>query len=290
MAKFRNDDTPMIDRYRWWEVIAIYAGIFVFLFFLLSPFIEGFLVSLKPLSQLFSTPYSFWPENGSFAAYFTMWESVPGFARYIFNSFLISSLATIIVLLLVVPAAYAFARFSFRGMGLVLGAFLAVSMFSGAVLLIPLFRLMRVLGLLNTYWAMIVPGAAFLIPAAIWLLRTYMMRIPRELNEAAYMDGASQFYTFRRVILPIARPGIIVVAIMTFIGAYSQQFIFALTFNSKTEYMPLPIGLYAYFGKQEVIWNELMAASFVGIAPALILIFFLQRYLVGGLTAGAVKQ
>ena len=290
MARFRNDDTPMIDRYRWWEVIAIYAGIFVFLFFLLSPFIEGFLVSLKPLSQLFSTPYSFWPENGSFAAYFTMWESVPGFARYIFNSFLISSLATIIVLLLVVPAAYAFARFSFRGMGLVLGAFLAVSMFSGAVLLIPLFRLMRTLGLLNTYWAMIVPGAAFLIPAAIWLLRTYMMRIPRELNEAAYMDGASQFYTFRRVILPIARPGIIVVAIMTFIGAYSQQFIFALTFNSKTEYMPLPIGLYAYFGKQEVIWNELMAASFVGIAPALILIFFLQRYLVGGLTAGAVKQ
>ncbi|WBU59869.1 carbohydrate ABC transporter permease [Paracoccus albus] len=290
MALFRKDDTPMIDRYRWWEIIGIYAGIFAFLFFMLAPFIEGFLVSLKPLAQLFSTPYSFWPENGSFAAYFTMWESVPGFARYIFNSFLISSVATIIVLLLVVPAAYAFARFSFKGMGLVLAAFLAVSMFSGAVLLIPLFRLMRTLGMLNTYWSMIVPGAAFLIPAAIWLLRTYMMRIPRELNEAAYMDGASQFYTFRRVILPIARPGIIVVAIMTFIGAYSQQFIFALTFNSKTEYMPLPIGLYAYFGKQEVIWNELMAASFVGIAPALILIFFLQRYLVGGLTAGAVKQ
>ncbi|MDO5641032.1 MAG: carbohydrate ABC transporter permease [Paracoccus sp. (in: a-proteobacteria)] len=290
MRFFRNDDTPMIDRYRWWEVIGIYIGIFIFLFFLLSPFIEGFLVSLKPLSQLFTTPYSFWPENGSFRAYVTMWHSVPGFARYIFNSFLISTVATTIVLLMVVPAAYAFARFSFRGMGLVLAAFLAVSMFSGAVLLIPLFRLMRSLGMLNTYWAMIVPGAAFLIPSAVWLLRAYMMRIPRELNEAAYMDGASQLYTFRRVILPIARPGIIVVAIMTFIGAYSQQFVFALTFNSKTEYMPLPIGLFAYFGKQEVIWNELMAASFVGIAPALVLIFFLQRYLVSGLTAGAVKQ
>ena len=290
MAKFSRDDTPMIDRYRWWEVVLIYLGIFAFLFFLLSPFIEGFLVSLKPLSQLFSTPYSFWPKNGSFAAYSTMWETVPGFARYIFNSFLISTVATVIVLLLVVPAAYAFARFRFRGMGLVLAGFLAVSMFSGAVLLIPLFRLMRTLGLLSTYWAMIVPGAAFLIPSAIWLLRTYMMRIPAELNEAAYMDGASQFYTFRRVILPIARPGIIVVAIVTFIGAYSQQFIFALTFNSKTEYMPLPIGLYAFFGKQDVIWNELMAASFVGILPALVLIFFLQRYLVGGLTAGAVKQ
>ena len=286
---FRKDDTPMIDRYRWYEIIGIYAGIFCFLFFLLAPFIEGFLVSLKPLAQLFSTPYTFWPENGSFDAYFTMWDTVPGFARYVFNSFLIAFVTTIIVLMLVVPAAYAFAKFHFMGMGLILAGFLAVSMFSGAVLLIPLFRLMRTLGLLNTYWAMFVPGAAFLIPSGIWLLRTYMMRIPAELNEAAYMDGASQFYTFRRVILPIASPGIIVVAIMTFIGAYSQQFIFALTFNSKNEYMPLPVGLFAFFGKQEVIWNELMAASFVGIAPAMILIFFLQRYLVGGLTAGAVK-
>ena len=285
-----NKTSTMIDRYSWYELIGIYVGIALFLFFMLAPFIEGFLVSLKPLSQLFSSPYSFWPENGSFRAYWTMWESVPQFGWYIFNSLLISTVATLIVLVLVVPAAYAFARFKFKGMALVLGAFLAVSMFSGAVLLIPLFRLMRTLGLLNTYFAMIVPGAAFLIPSAIWLLRTYMMRIPIELNEAAYMDGASQFYTFRRVILPIARPGIIVVAIMTFIGAYAQQFIFALTFNSKTEYMPLPVGLYAYFGKQEVIWNELMAASFVGIAPALVIIFFLQRYLVGGLTAGAIKQ
>ncbi|PRY76864.1 multiple sugar transport system permease protein [Yoonia maritima] len=288
---FKKDQTrAMIDRYSWAELVGIYVGIALFLFFMLAPFIEGFLVSLKPLAQLFSSPYSFLPENGSFEAYRTMWVSVPSFGRYIFNSLLISTIATIIVLILVVPAAYAFARFKFKGMAMVLAAFLAVSMFSGAVLLIPLFRLMRTLGLLNTYFAMIVPGAAFLIPSAIWLLRTYMMRIPIELNEAAYMDGASQFYTFRRVILPIARPGIIVVAIMTFIGAYAQQFIFALTFNSKTEFMPLPVGLFAYFGKQEVIWNELMAASFVGIAPAMVIIFFLQRYLVGGLTAGAIKQ
>ena len=287
-TKFTNN-RPMIDRYSWWEFVLIYTGIFLFLFFMLAPFIEGFLVSLKPLAQLFSSPYRFWPENGSFDAYVTMWTSVPRFGRYIFNSFLISTVSTMIVLALVVPAAYAFARFQYAGMALVLGGFLAVSMFSGAVLLIPLFRLMRTLGLLNTYFAMVVPGVAFLIPSAIWLLRTYMMRIPVELNEAAYMDGASQFYTFRRVILPIAMPGIVVVAITTFIGAYAQQFIFALTFNSKTEYMPLPVGLFAFFGKQDVIWNELMAASFVGIAPALIIIFFLQRYLVGGLTAGAVK-
>jgi multiple sugar transport system permease protein len=280
----------MIDRYRWWEIILIYCGIAMFLFFVLSHFVEGFLVSLKPLAQLISSPYRFWPENGSFEAYRTMWISVPGFGRYIFNSFFISIIVTLIVLCLVIPAAYAFAKFEFKGMGILLGAFLTVNMFSGAVLLIPLFRLMRSMGVLNTYFAMIVPGVAFLIPSAIWLLRTYMIRIPQELNEAAYMDGASHFYTLRRVILPIAMPGIIVVAITTFIGAYAQQFIFALTFNSKSEYMPLPVGLFAYFGKQEVIWNELMAASFVGIAPAMVVIFFLQRYLVGGLTAGAVKQ
>jgi multiple sugar transport system permease protein len=279
----------MIDRYKWYEYTAIYAGIFVFLFFVLAPFIEGFMVSLKPLSRLFSTPYGFWPEQGSLTAYFTMWQSVPGFWRYIVNSLFLSTTITIVVLIMVVPAAYAFARFPFKGRGIMLAGFLAVNMFSGAVLLIPLYRLMRSLGVLNTYFAMIVPGVAFLIPSAIWLLRTYMMRIPRELDEAAWVDGASRLYTLRRVILPIAMPGISVVAITTFIGAYAQQFIFALTFNSKTEFMPLPIGLFAYFGRQEVVWNELMAASFVGISPVLILIVFLQRYLVAGLTAGAVK-
>ncbi|KKB79436.1 ABC transporter permease [Devosia limi DSM 17137] len=280
----------MIDRYHWLELVGIYIGIALFLFFILAPFIEGFLVSLKPLGLLFSTPYSFWPKNGSFDAYFSMWQSVPMLGLYIFNSFFISTIITIVVILVVVPAAYAFARFPFAGAGMLLGGFLAVNMFSGAVLLIPLFRLMRTLGLLNTYWAMIVPGAAFLIPSSIWLLRTYLMRIPRELDEAAWVDGASRLYTLRRVILPLAMPGIVVISIMTFIGAYAQQFIFALTFNSKSEFMPLPIGLFAFFGKQEVVWNELMAASFVGILPVMIVIVFLQRYLVAGLTAGAVKQ
>ncbi len=284
-----SDRHARINRYAWYEIIGIYCGVAVFLTFVLAPFVEGFLVSLKPLSLLFSSPYKFWPENGSFEAYRTMWVSVPGFAVYIFNSFFIAGSITLIVLVLVIPASYAFARFNFKGAGLLLGIFLAVKMFSGAVLLIPLFRLMRSIGVLNTYFAMIIPGVAFIIPTGILLLVTYMRRIPRELEEAAYVDGASRLYTLRRVVLPIATPGIAVVAISSFIEAYAQQFIYALTFNSKTEYMPLPVGLFAYFGRQEVVWNELMAASFVGIAPAMIAIFLMQRYLVGGLTAGAVK-
>jgi multiple sugar transport system permease protein len=280
----------MIDRYTWVETVGIYFGIFLLMFFVLAPFIEGFLVSLKPLSLLFSSPYRFWHESASFDAYRSMWVSVPAFGRYVINSLFISTVVTIIVIILVVPAAYAFARFEFPFRGALLGLFLAVNMFAGAVLIIPLFRLMRTLGVLNTYLAMIVPGVAFLIPTAIWLLRAYLLRIPRELEEAAWVDGASRLYILRRVILPLAMPGIAVAAITTFIGVYAQQFIYALTFNSKTEYMPLPIGLFAYFGRQEVAWNELMAASFVGIAPALVIIIFLQRYLVAGLTAGAVKQ
>lgn len=280
----------MIDRYRWYELVGLYAGVALFLIFVLAPFVEGFMVSLKPLSQLFSTPYSFIPENGSFTSYVTMWTTVEGLGRYIFNSLFISSVVTLAVIVIVVPAAYSFARFQFSGSGVLLGGFLAVNMFSGAVLLIPLYRLMRSAGLLNSYWAMIVPGIAFLIPSSIWLLRTYMIRIPRELDEAAWVDGASRLYTLRRVILPLAMPGVVVVAIMTFIGAYAQQFIFALTFNSNQDYMPLPVGLFAFFGKQEVLWNELMAASFVGILPVMIIIVMLQRYLVAGLTAGAVKQ
>ncbi len=285
---------PMIDRYSVPQIIGLYVGIAVFLLFVLAPFIEGFLVSLKPLAQLFSTPYSFIPKNGSFDAYVNMWSSVPNLGRYMFNSIFIASVETLIVLLFVIPAAYAFARFEFPGAGILLAAFLAINMFSGAVLLIPLFRLMRTIGLLNTYWAQIVPGAAFLIPSSIWLLRTYLMRIPRELDEAAWVDGASRLYTMRRVILPLAMPGIVRAAgvdlVVHFIGAYAGQFIFALTFNSKTDYMPLPIGLFGFFGKQEVVWNELMAASFVGILPVMIIIVILQRYLVAGLTAGAVKQ
>ena len=281
---------PMIDRYNFLEKVGIYLGIFVFLLFVLAPFIEGFRVSLRPLDHLFSAPYVFWPSDATFDAYVTMWTSVPLLLRYILNSLGISLAVTIIVLILVVPAAYAFARFKFKGQGLLLGAFLAVNMFSGAVLLIPLYRLMRSLGLLNSYFSMIVPGVAFLIPSGIWLLRTYMMRIPKELDEAAWVDGAGRLYIFRRIMVPLAMPGIIVVGLSTFIGAYATQFIFALTFNSKSEYMPLAVGLYSFFGKERVVWNELMAASFVGVLPVMIVFFFLQRYFVAGMTAGAVKS
>jgi len=114
----------------------------------------------------------------------------------------------------------------------------------------------------------------------IWLLRTYLEKIPRELEEAAYVDGASRLYTLRRVVLPLAVPGLIVVSVAVFIGAYAQQFLFAITFNQVREYQPLPAGLFEFIGYQEVVWNEMMAAALVGVLPVLLIFLFLQKYLV----------
>lgn len=280
----------MINRYRWWEYVLIYAGMALFLFFLLAPFAEAFMVSLRPLTQVFRAPYRFITDDMSFKAYQDMWTSVPMLWRYMLNSFLIASAVTILALVCIVPAAYSFARFDYRGRNALLVFFLAVNMVGAPVLIIPLYRILQSLGALNTYWAMILPGAAFAVPAGIFLMRSYFLRIPRELEEAALMDGASRLYTLRRVILPVALPGMVVVSVATFIAAYAQQFLFALVFNSRDQFNPLPMGLYQFFGHERILWNEMMAASLVGVAPVLLVYAFMQKYVVAGLTSGAVKE
>lgn len=280
----------MMNRYSIWQTIGIYIGLFFFIGFMLLPFVEMFVTSLRPLEHLRTTPYRFWSEDFSFDAYRTMWDSVPLLGRYIVNSIFIASAVTAFTMMLVIPAAYAYARLDFPFKNASLGGILAVNMFTGAVLLIPLYKVLKSLGLLNTYWAMIVPGIAFLIPTGIWLLKSYLEKIPVELEEAAYVDGASRLYVLRRVVIPLAVPGIIVVGTATFIGAYAQQFLFAITFNQTRELQPLPAGLQEFVGRQVVTWNEMMAASLTGVLPVILIFFFLQKYLVAGLTAGAVKE
>ena len=280
----------MMDRYTKLQMVGIYAAVTVFLIFILLPFFEMFMASLRPLEHLFRSPYQFWSDDFSFRAYVDMWETVPLLGRYIFNSVFIASAVTGITMLIVIPAAYAYARLDFPFKSASLGMFLGVNMFTGAVLLIPLYRVLSTLGMLNTYWAMIVPGVAFLIPTGIWLLRSYPEKIPVELEEAAYVDGASRMYTLRRVVLPLAVPGLIVVGTAIFIGAYAQQFLFAITFNQTREYQPLPAGLFEFIGYQSVTWNQMMAAALTGVLPVMVIFLFLQKYLVAGLTAGAVKE
>ena len=279
-----------MDKYNLFEKVLLYSGILLFMTFILLPFVEMFYASLRPLDHLFRSPYQFFSDDLSFWAYGEMWNTVPMLGRYIFNSFYLASCVTIITILFVIPAAYSYARFNFPGKNSSLYLLLAINMFSGAVLLIPLYKLLRTLGLLNSYQAMIVPGVAFLIPTSIWLLKSYFEKIPIDLEEAAFVDGASRLQILRHIITPLSTPGLVVVSLYIFIGAYAQQFLFAITFNSKKEYMPIPAGLYEFIGYQTIKWNEMMAASLVGIAPVLIIFIFLQKYLVEGLTAGAFKN
>jgi len=279
-----------MNKYTTFEKIFLYFSIALFLTFILLPFVEMFYASIRPLKHLFRSPYQFYSNDLSFWAYSEMWNTVPRLGRYIFNSFFLASCVSILTLLFVIPAAYSYARFNFPAKNMTLYLLLAVNMFSGPVLIIPLYKLLRALSLLNTYYAMIVPGVAFLIPTSIWLLKSYFQKIPIELEEAAFVDGASRLQILRHIIAPLSTPGLVVVGIYAFIGAYAQQFLYAISFNQKKEFMPLPAGLYEFIGYQTVKWNEMMAASLVGIAPVLIVFIFLQKYIVEGLTAGAVKN
>jgi len=279
-----------MNKYTIFQKIFLYLSIAVFLTFLLLPFVEMFYASLRPLKHLFRSPYQFYSNDLSFWAYSEMWNTVPRLGRYIFNSFFLASCVAILTLLFVIPAAYSFARFNFPFKNGTLYLLLAVNMFTGPVLIIPLYKMLRALSLLNTYYAMIVPGVAFLIPTSIWLLKSYFQKIPIELEEAAFVDGASRLQILRHIIAPLSTPGLAVVGIYAFIGAYAQQFLFAISFNQKKEFMPLPAGLYEFIGYQTVKWNEMMAASLVGILPVLLVFIFLQKYIVEGLTVGAVKN
>jgi multiple sugar transport system permease protein len=254
------------------------------------PFVEMFLASIKPLKQVFSVPHTLLPETVYLKTYtHDLWKTVPLLPRYLLNSLVISSAVTIISLIAATPAGYAFSRFTFPGRRYLLFMTLAINMFSPVVLLVPLFRTMRAYHLLNTYWSMILPGAAFLLPFAIWMMTGYFGKIPKALEEAAWVDGATRLQTLRRVVLPLAAPGLVTVATYAFVSSWGQQFIFALSFNTIREIMPIPQGLYEYFGQVVVLWNELMAASLIGILPVILVFLFLQRYLIQGLTAGAVK-
>ena len=279
-----------MDRYTFLEKFFIYSAIFIFMTFILLPVVEMFYASLRPLDHLFRSPYQFYSDDLSFWAYSEMWKTVPMLGRYIFNSFFLATVTSLLTLLFVIPAAYSYARFKFPAKNTSLYLLLAINMFSGAVLLIPLYKLLRTFGLLNTYQAMIVPGVAFLIPTSIWLLKSYFEKIPIELEEAAFCDGATRIQILRHVIAPLSTPGLVVVGIYAFIGSYAQQFLFAISFNQKKEFMPIPAGLYEFIGYTTVKWNEMMAASLVGIAPVLLVFLFLQKYIVEGLTAGAVKN
>lgn len=211
------------------------------------------------------------------------------FLIYLWNSVLVSSATTALGVIVAVPAAYAFSRFRFPGRSLLFYAVLVRNMFPAVVLMIPLFILMRWLGLVNTHASLIPTYLTFVLPLSIWLLKGFYGNIPPQLEQAARIDGATRFEAFLRVVMPLSAPGIVATAIYSFIVAWNE-YVYALTFLNDKSKLTSPVGLQRFFAEYSTNWPGLMAASFIMSVPVVVLFLVLQKYFVRALTEGAVKS
>lgn len=272
-----------------WKFLIYFLNI-IFLLFLLLPIFEMIFTSLRPLEKVFIIPHPLISRQFYINTYTQeMWKTVPLLPRYLLNSLLVSSAVTVLCIILASPAGYALARFKFPGRKFLLFSTLSINMFSPVILLVPLYKIMGIYYILDTYYALILPGSAFALPFCIWMLTGYFENIPKNLEEAATVDGASNIKALTKIVLPLSAPGLVTVAAYAFIVSWGQQFIFSLVFVTTREMMPITRGLYEYFGRNIVYWNQMMAASIIAILPVLLIFIFLQKYLIKGLTAGAIK-
>jgi trehalose/maltose transport system permease protein len=212
------------------------------------------------------------------------------FIAYTRNSILISAAAASISVFVASLAAYALTRLPLPGKGLFLGGVLALSMFPAISLVSYLFKLMAGLGWINTYPALILPYVAWTLPVSLWILVSYFAQVPRELDQAGRIDGASRLHILLKIILPVAAPGVFSTALLVFIVAFNE-FLFALMLTTDQASRTIPVGIALFEGLHgQTPWGEIMAAATVTTLPVIVLTLVFQRRIVQGLTRGAVKQ
>ena len=265
----------------------------VMLIYTVMPLAWMLLTSIKSGFAALQFPPQWWPAEPTLASYQKLLDpqnSVGAdFLRFFWNSLVVSTLTTILAVVVAVPAAYAFSRFTFPGRNFLFFAALLRNMFPAVIFLVPLFILMRWLGLVNTHGSLILTYLTFGLPLAIWLLKGFYDNIPIQLEQAARIDGATRFRAFLLIVMPLSTPGIIATAIYTFILAWNE-YIYAYTFLTKNEQLTLPVGIQRFFSENTTDWPGLMAASFMMSVPVVVLFLLLQRYFVKALTEGAVKS
>ena len=243
--------------------------------------------SLKPQTEIFRSPPTFASASWSLDAYATVLTQRP-VGRYFVNSLAVALGTTALSVVLAALAAYGFTRFFPRGATPFVMILLFTKMLPETLLIIPYFRLMSDVGLLNTHLALILAYSSFALPFSVWMLIGFFRSIPREIDEAAQMDGASVLQTFGRVILPLARPGLVAVALFTFLIAWNS-YVWALVLTTDSSMYVLSVGIANMVGEYRVQWNELMAAAVIAAVPVMVLYSLLERHLVSAITAGAVK-
>jgi arabinogalactan oligomer / maltooligosaccharide transport system permease protein len=229
-----------------------------------------------------------WPEHVSASNFNALFDEQP-FARWLLNSVIIAAATTVLGVFLASTAAYAFSRFRFPGRRAGLMSFLVSQMFPGTLMLIALYIIIvQWLGLGSTYSGLVLMYTVTAIPFCVWMMKGYFDTIPKELEESALIDGASQAMIFFRIVLPLAKPAVAVTALFSFMTAWNE-FIQAATFMNKEEMYTAPVGLRFFVGGFSQEWGFFAAGSIVTAIPIMVLFLFLQKYLVSGLTAGAVK-
>ncbi len=254
--------------------------------FVLLPFFWMLSVSLKPATEPFAIPARLWPENPTLENYVTAFR--PEFRTYFVNSLIVSGASVVISVSLALLAAYSFARRTLLILTALMSLVVLAQMFPHSAIIIPIYKMMRAADLLNTYASLIIAYVSVTLPVAIWMLRGFLLKLPVSLEEAAAIDGAGPLRVFFEIVVPLARPGIIATGVYVLIVTW-QEFLFALSFTSTNEMRTLPVGLNDFIGQYGIRYGELMASSVMVSLPVIAVFFFLQRYFVAGLTAGAVK-
>jgi multiple sugar transport system permease protein len=269
--------------------IIFYLLISLLILLSIAPFLWQTLTSIRPDNEIALRPTLYWPRSFTSIHYFLLFARKP-FLKYLFNSAVVSSLATVGCLLIGSLAGYAFARLEVPSRKFLLWAILAVSIFPPIIFLFPVYEMLRAAHLTNNLFALSIPYLGLNLPFAIWVLTSFFRQLPKEIEEAALLDGFTRLQILRRIVIPLAAPALVTTGILVFIFCWNE-FIFALTLINDDPLKTLTIGTATLTASSnyEIPWGPLSAATVVATLPLVLLVFAFQQRIVEGLTAGSVK-
>jgi multiple sugar transport system permease protein len=278
--------TSITHEHRYWHV-ALLVILLIVLVVSIFPYLYLLSTALRPRSEIFRFPPSWLPNTWAPQNFIDVWHVV-ALGKWILNSVFIAGTSTALTLVLAIPAGYALARLQFPGRRVFRQLLLVTQMFSPAILIIGLFRFMTTVRLTDTPLSLILTYSALSVAFSIWFLESYYRSVPEEIEEAAMVDGCSRVGALVRVILPSMAPALVATTVFAFIWAWND-FVIALTFIASPGNRTLPLGIYSFLGQYMIEWHFLMAAALIAVIPVVILFISIERWLVKGMTAGAVK-
>jgi multiple sugar transport system permease protein len=269
-----------------WDVVS-YVFLLVLAFVCVAPILWTFLTSIKLEADIVTREMVYLPQRFTFDHYVKLWNQ-SSYPVLIFNSLTVTLLTVLICLLTGTVASYAFSRFNFPGRGQLMLAYLIVRMFPAVLMIIPLFVIMRQLGLLDSRFGLAIAYTSFLLPLFVWMLKGFFDAAPKELESAARIDGSTRLGAMVRIVIPIARNGLLATCVFVAIAAWNE-FLFALMLTTSQGSRTWPVGLQLMVGEYQLPWGMLAAGGMISILPVMVMFAIVQRTMVTGITAGAVK-